>query len=268
MKENRAAICRPILAAGACLVFAVGVSAQVQTQTSESAGQATHQVHVERGTVVMVDGNDLFVRMEDGSMRHIPNVPDSAQVSVGGKEVGIHDLKPGMKLEHTITTTTTPKTVTTVQTVTGKVFSVQPPSHVILRLADGTNQSFTIPKGQKFNIDGKETDAWGLKKGMNVSATKVVESPVTVVEQQKKLTGEMPPPPPPPADAPVFVVFVPRPAAPAAAAAPAAPQEQAATTLPKTGSSLPLIGFLGLICVGLSLGMRKLNLSRNSSPGI
>jgi LPXTG-motif cell wall-anchored protein len=239
------------------LVFAVGVNAQVQSETTESAGQATHQVQVEHGTVIMVDGNDLFIRMEDGSLRHIPNVPDSARVDVNGKEVGIHDLKPGMKLQRTITTTTTPKTITTVQTVTGKVWHVQPPSRLILSLADGTNQSFTIPKGQKFNIDGNMVDAWGLKKGMNVSATKVVESPVTVVEQQKKLTGQMPPPPPPPPDVPVLVVFVPHPAAPTAQA----PAEQAATTLPKTGSSLPLIGLVGLLCVGLSLGLRKLHLS-------
>jgi hypothetical protein len=186
MKGNTAAIaCRLFMTAGACLALAVGLNAQVQTQTSESTGQATHEVQVERGTVIMVDGNDLFLRMDDQSLRHIPNVPESAQATVDGREVGIHDLKPGMKLQHTITTTTTPKTVTTVQTVTGKVWHVQPPSRVILRLADGTSQSFTIPKGQQFNIDGKMVDAWGLKKGMNVSATKVVESPVTVVEQQK-----------------------------------------------------------------------------------
>ena len=258
MKGNTAAIvCRPLVAAGACLVFAIGVSAQVQTQTTESTGQATHQVQVERGTVIMVDGNDLFVRMEDGSLRHIPNVPDSARATVDGREVGIHDLKPGMKLQHTVTTTSTPKTITTVQTVTGKVWHVQPPSRVILTLADGTNQSFTIPKGQQFNIDGKMVDAWGLKKGMNVSATKVVESPVNVVEQQKKLNGEMPPPDPPPADTPVLVVLVLQPHAPAAEA----PVEQAATTLPKTGSVLPLVGLLGLLCVGLSIGIRKLNFS-------
>jgi hypothetical protein len=258
MKGNTAAIaCRLLVTAGTCLALAVGLNAQVQTQTSESTGQATHEVQVERGTVIMVDGNDLFLRMDDQSLRHIPNVPESARATVDGREVGIHDLKPGMKLQHTITTTSTPKTVTTVQTVTGKVWHVQPPSRVILTLADGTNQSFTIPKGQQFNIDGKMVDAWGLKKGMNVSATKVVESPVQVVAQERKLTGEMPPPPPPPADTPVLIVLVPHPSAPAAEA----PVEQAATTLPKTGSALPLIGLLGLLCVGLSVGIRKLNFS-------
>jgi hypothetical protein len=233
------------------------MNAQVQTTTSETSGQATHQVSVEHGTVVHVDGNDLFVRMEDGSMRHIPNVPESARATVDGREVGIHDLKPGMKLEHTITTTSTPKTVTTVQTVTGKVFHVTPPSRVILRLEDGTSQSFTIPKGQKFNINGQMVDAWGLKKGMNVNATKVVEAPVNVVTREKKLTGSMPPPPDPPADAPILLAAATPPPAPAAEA----PAEVAAKELPHTGSALPFVGLLGLLCIGLSLGIRKLKLS-------
>src|SRR5205814_4896465 len=135
-----------------------------------------------------------FVKMEDGEIRHVPNVPESAKISVDGKELGIHDLKPGMKLERTITTTTTPRMVTTVQTVTGKVWQVTPPNSVILTLEDNTNQAFKIPKGQKFTVDGQETDAFGLKKGTNVSATKIVEVPETEVEHQRQLTGSMPPP--------------------------------------------------------------------------
>jgi hypothetical protein len=49
-------------------------------------------------------------------------------------------------------------------------------------------------------------DAWGLKPGMIITATKIVEFTATEVEQQRKLTGSMPPPPPaPPADAPILV---------------------------------------------------------------
>jgi hypothetical protein len=76
-----------------------------------------------------------------------------------------------MKLQRTIATTTTSQTVTTVQTVTGKVWNVNPTNSVILTLEDGTNQQFKIPKGQKFNVDGQETDARGLRKGMKISAT-------------------------------------------------------------------------------------------------
>lgn len=232
--------------------FAVG-AAQVQTQTTVSHGEASHEVSVERGLVVLVDGNDLVVKMEDGSLRHIPNVPESAKVEVEGKELGIHDLKPGMTLEHTVTTSTTPRIITTVQSVTGKVWSVNPPNSVILTLESGKNQSFNIPKGQQFNIDGKMVDAWGLKKGMKVSATKVTEIPETVMSQEKKLTASIPPPPP--ADVPILVVMVTHYPNPAAAPA---EQEMAATKLPKTGTMLPLIGLLGLTFIGMSLGMRLL----------
>src|SRR6476620_9842269 len=113
-----------LIAIGICLALAVGVHSQVKTETSSAAGTSTTQVQVERGEVVWAQGNDLLVKMDDGSLRHITNVPDSTRVLVDGKELSVHDLKPGMKLQRTITTTTTPKTVTTVKTVTGTVWHV------------------------------------------------------------------------------------------------------------------------------------------------
>jgi hypothetical protein len=234
-----------------CIVFALPSIAQVQTEQTTTAGKSTHQVTVERGEVVLVNGNDLVVKMEDSSIRHFPNVPDSAKITVDGRQLGIHDLKPGMKLQRTITTTTTPQTVTTVQTVKGKVWYVTPPNSVILTLEDGTNQSFKIPKGQKFNVDGQMVDAFGLKKGMNISATKIVEVPEMVVSQQRNVTGTMPPPPPaPPADVPILVLVATKEPAEAPAATPAPAK------LPKTASELPLIGLLGLLCISASLGLK------------
>ena len=97
-------------------------------------------------------------------------------------------------------------------------------------------------------MDGQETDAWGLKKWMNVSATKIVEVPQTTIDQKRRLTGSMPPPPPPPpADAPILVAQLeptPTPSAPAPA------------ELPKTGSLLPLIGLLGSFSLLSSFGLR------------
>jgi len=235
-----------VLAVGAMfLTFTVGLSAQVQTQTSTTKGAHTQEVTVERGEVVYVMGNDLVVKMEDGTIRHVANVPESVRVTVDGQQLGIHDLKPGMKLQRTITVTKTPTVVTTVKTVTGKVWQVQPPSHVILTLEDGTNEQFKIPNNQKFNIDGQMKDAWGLKKGMKISATKVVEEPVDVYDRHKKLAGTMPPPPPP-VDVPILVAENTPPPAPAAAPA----------ELPKTGSILPLIGLLGGLSLLSSLGLK------------
>jgi LPXTG-motif cell wall-anchored protein len=244
-----------VLTVGAvCLTFAASGNAQVQTDTSTSSGTATKTVKVESGQVVYVSGNDLVVKMPDGTLRHFNNVPESARVTVDGKQLGIHDLKPGMTLHRTITTTTTPKVITTTKSVTGTVFYVQPPNSVILTMEDGKNQQFKIPKNQKFDVNGQMTDAWGLQKGMKVSATQVVEQPETAVMQQAKLTGQMPPPPPPPpADVPILIVV----AQPVLPAAPApAVAEAAQPTLPKTGTELPLFGLLGVLTLLSGLGLR------------
>lgn len=245
----------PVLAVGVvCMILNANISAQVQTETFTTQGQPTTEAKVDRGTVVLVDGNDLIVKADDGRLVHFPNVPESARAIVDGQELGIHDLKPGMTLERTITTTTTPQTITTVKHVTGTVWSVNPPNSVILTLEDGTNQAFKIPNGQKFNIDGQVTDAWGLKEGMKVSATKVTEVPETLVEQEKAVTGTQPPDPP--ADQPLLVLFV----VPVNVIGPdPEPVEAAADvpdTLPKTASQLPLIGMLGALALLSGLALR------------
>jgi len=187
--------------------------------------------------------------MEDGTLRHFDNIPDSVTVMVDGKPVNIHSAKVGMKVEKQTITTTTPRVVTTVETVTGKVWQVSPPSRVILTLENGENQEFKIPKGQKFTINGQETDAFGLKKGMKVSAQRVTEVPETVVAQEIKRTGSAPPPPPAPnPDVPILVATA-RPVAPAQTA----PAEPTPKELPKTASDLPLIGLLGASLGVLSL---------------
>ena len=262
MRISRQKLMSRVTVVAIAIMLAAYGNAQVQTSKSTSvAGPSTKQVDVRRGTVVLVDGNDLFVRTEGGQLRHFTNVPESARVWVNGKPLGIHDLKPGMKLERTIVTTTTPKTITTVQTVTGTVWHVTPPTSVILTLEDGSNQQFTIPKGQKFNLNGHMVDAWRLKKGMKISATKVVEMPETEVSQSSTVTGTMPAPPP---DQPVLIAVLvpPTSAAPRPSTAPMsstqAPVEQTSDALPKTGSSLPLIGLLAIACLGLSSCLRLL----------
>jgi len=245
------------------LAFALCMNAQEQKNTTTTAQPATREVQVENAEIIYLKGNDVILRMSDGSIRHISNVPDSTRVLVDGKEIGIKDAKVGMKLQRTITTTTIPQIITTVQTVKGSVFSVQPPNSVVLTLENGENQQFTIPEGQKFMVDGEETDAFALKKGMMVSATKIIEEPITVIEQQSKLTGEMPPPPVPPStDLPLLIAMVPPPVPPVPATppAPSVATEKAPKELPQTGSELPLLGVLGslslLTAAGLALFRR------------
>jgi hypothetical protein len=247
-----------LLAAGIVfLVFAVAMLAQDTTRTQTTTGAGSKNFKVERGEVVYVSGNDLVVKMENGDIRSV-TVPDSARATVDGRELSVHELKPGMKLQRTIVTTATPRTVTTVRTIQGKVWQVSAPNSVILTLPDNTNKQYRIPKDQKFMIDGREVTAFELKKGMNVSATVLTAVPETVIAEQRKVTGSAPPPPPtPPIQGALLIETTPAPA-PAPAPAQVAAAEPAPAKLPKTASALPLVGLLGLLCSGLSVGMRML----------
>ena len=180
------------------MTFAFIANAQVKTETKVELRPVLQNVKMDSGEVVYVSGNDLVVKTFDGQLRHFPDVPDDKTITVGDKELTIHDLKPGMKLQRTTITTTTPRMITTVKTVTGKVWRVSPPNSVILTLEDGTNLSCNIPKGQKFNINGRETDVWGLQEGTNISATAVTEKIETVVSQEVVRTGTVPRPTPEP----------------------------------------------------------------------
>jgi len=247
-------VMRGLFAVGVlCIAFTLTASGQVQTKTSTAvAGDTTKSIKVERGTVVYVSGNSCVIKAEDGTLRHFDNVPESVTVTVDGKQLNIHQIQPGMVIERQTITTSTPRTITTVQTVTGTIWQISPPSMVILTLADGKNQKFTIPKGQKFTVDGQETDAFGLKKGMKIDAQKIVEQPETLVTQQVKRTGIAPLPPEAPKPNVPMLVAVERPApAPVETAA----AEPAPTQLPKTASDLPLIGLLGLLFCGVSLSL-------------
>ncbi len=256
-------IVRNLLGAGMiCIAFAFVTNAQVQTQTEVENGRPKREVKVRRGEVVYVSGNEVVIKGEDGAYRDFSNVPDSARVTVDGQQLSVHDLRPGMTIERATITTTTPRVITTIKSVTGTVFAVNPPTSVILTLEDGKNQQFRIPDGTKFTVDGQPTDAFSLQPGMKVSATSVTETPETMVTRKVRTTGEMPPLP----DIAILIIEVPvalaeETATAPAETAPAAPVETAAaeptpTQLPKTGSSLPLAGLLGGVFCSLALGLK------------
>ncbi len=241
---------RLVMAGIAFMSFVAATNAQVKTESTTIHEPATKTVSVDRGEVVYASGSDLVLKKDDGTVVHFANVSDTA--TVDGKQVAIDDLEAGMKLERTITTTTTPHKVTTVQTVTGKIWHVSPPHFVILTLEDGTNHKFDLPNDHKVLVDGRIVDAWALKKGMKISATRVVEAPGTVVSQQTKLTGTAPIAFA--ANEPVFFTFF------ATAPARATLAEAIPASLPETGSSLPLVGLLGVLALASFLGLRAVRL--------
>lgn len=240
------------LAIAILALFAAFAIAQDRSVTKVTHEAGTHEYQVERGEVVYVSGNEIVVRMENGEIRNV-TVPPNATAMVDGKQITVKDLQPGMKLERTIKTTTTPELVTTVRTIEGTVWQVMAPKSVILTLGSGENKRYNVPKDQIFKIGGENKTVFDLKKGMKVTATVITRVPQTVVAQEKAVTGKLPPPPPtPPIQGALLIEEKTAPVEVATATPPASPAK-----LPKTGSFFPLIGILGLGCSLLGLGINR-----------
>lgn len=212
-----------------------------------TALQADTTTEVRSGTVTSVQGNHVVIKMSTGEEKEF-DVPDDFRLTVDGKEISVHELKPGTHLSRTITTTTEPKTVYTTVVKHGTVWHAQGDT-VIITGADGKNRQYNnVPDWIKFNVDGKDMDVMELKKGMRVTATIVSETPSTLVTSTPGgVSG----------NAPAAPTAAPAPAAepaPATAAAPApAPEKK---TLPKTASNIELLALLGVGLLLLSWKIR------------
>jgi hypothetical protein len=204
--------------------------------------QADTTTEVRSGTVTSVQGNHVIIKMSTGEEKEF-DVPDDFRLTVDGKEISVHELKPGTKLTRTITTTTEPKTVYTTVVKRGTVWHAQGTT-VIITGADRVNRQYTVPDWIKFEVDGKEVSVYDLKKGQRVTATIVTETPSTIVTATPGGVSGNAPAEPAAAAAP----------APAAEPAPAAAEPE--KTLPKTASNIELLALLGVGLLFLSWKLR------------
>jgi hypothetical protein len=249
---------RTFLGAGIAFTFATFTVAQQMPRTTKQdiAGASTVKTEKLSGTVVVVDGNKLVVRMSSGDIRYF-EPPASRRFTVDGQDLTVSDLKPGTKLQATVTTTTTPITERTTTVGTGKVWHVAG-TNVILTLPNGENRQYKVDSNYKFNVNGQPATVFDLRKGMVVAAEKIVEVPRTEFATNVAVMGQAPAAPAPvvaqtrPAPAPVQQA--------AAAPAPAPMQEPAAAPAPKmpdTASPFPLAGALGAALIGASFLLRR-----------
>jgi LPXTG-motif cell wall-anchored protein len=259
--NRQKSIFRAALCTLACAAISTGVWAQDVSATTVMKGPSTYETTVRSGTVIYVVGNELLVRLPDGTAEHFVVSP-SQTFTVDGKQMTLAELKPGTHLTQTITTKTTPKTIVTTRTIEGRVWHVNAPSTVILTLPDGTNKQYNVPKGQVFNINGKQDTVFELRKGMNVSAMVVTEEPVIEASTHKSVTGVAPKAQVP--DNTVAVLLVESSTQPAQPTATTQTQtastEPAPKALPKTGSEWPLVGLLGLGSLGAGMLTRRIRL--------
>lgn len=235
-------------------------TAALQDTTSKTvtpSGEATVNTAVKSGEVVYVSGNDLVVKLENGEVKHF-TVPADFKFQVDGKDMTVSELKPGMRLTQTITSTATPHLVRSVRTIQGTVWHVSPPNLVVLQLPDNSKKKYDVPKGQTFEVNGQTVDAFHLKKGMAVTATVITESTETVHTTAQNVTGETPAPVETPPETGALLIAEPT----------AEKQETAAVSkpkLPNTASDLPLIVILGSISIAGWVAFRFSRHSRRSS---
>lgn len=211
-----------------------------------AAVQAEVTTEVRSGTVASVVGNHLVIRMSNGEYKSF-DVPEDFRFTVDGKEVSVHELKPGTALTRTITTTTDPTTVYTTEVRQGTVWFVQGTT-LIITGADRTNRQYIVPDWQKFTVDGKEMTVYDLKKGMNLTANIVHTNESTVVTTTAGgVSGS----------APATKTAAAPPSSPSSPPSTSSDDDSSSSTLPKTASPLAGLLVLGIGFLASSFGLRK-----------
>ena len=166
---------RVVMAAMAVCFTAVTSTAQTTTTSTQS----------KKFEVIGVDGNDLVVRLPEGT-REI-KVPDDFRFTVDGQQLAARDLKPGMKGTATITTKTTVTPVVVTEVKNGEV--VQASGASLLVKTDQGFKSFTEgdveKRGIKIVKDGVPAKFTDFHAGDRLSATIVTTHPPKVMTQQQ-----------------------------------------------------------------------------------
>jgi hypothetical protein len=176
----------------ALALFALTATGQQVPQITKETIKGEAKVTTEQlsGTVLQAEGNTLVVRMSSGEVKQF-NVPESRKFMIDGKELTVHDLQSGTKLQATVTTTTTPITERTTTIGSGTVWFVAGNS-VTVTLPDGENKLFNVPDSYRFIVNGEKASVHDLRKGMQISAQKIVEEPRTELAIDTVVTGSAP----------------------------------------------------------------------------
>ena len=234
------AMSRVVLAAALVCVTGVAPFAQQTTTSSET----------KTFEVLAVDGNQLIVRLPEGTRELM--VPDDFRFTVNGQPLSVRQLKAGMKGTATITTRTTVTPVTVTEVKNGTVVK-RTSSTILVRTGDEVKQFVQADldkRDMKIMRDGKPARISDFREGDRLTATIVTTKPPQILterEVQATLATERAPAAARPPSAP---------ASPAATTGQAEPPTTVATrALPKTASSWPLLGLASVLTLALGLAL-------------
>src|SRR6185369_2689797 len=155
------------------------------TAVTSTAQTTTTSTQTKKFEVIGVNGNDLIVRLPEGT-REI-KVADDFRFTVDGQQLAARDLKPGMKGTATITTKTTVIPVTVTEVKNGEVIQASG-SSLLVRTEQGF-KSFTEgdveKRGIKIMKDGAPAQFSDFHSGDRLTATIVTSHPPKVLTQQQ-----------------------------------------------------------------------------------
>ena len=171
--------------------MAASVAAQA-TQTKETvpAGPAKVKTVQLKGELVAKGSNWLIAKDATGKYT-LYGVQPGKKAIVDGVPKTVKELQPGTILTAKYTTTETPLIKRTTNITKGKVFWASPTS-IIVTLENGENKQYEVPKGFKFDVEGKQIEAMELRPGMNLTATRIIEEPLSVITEDIVVTGAAP----------------------------------------------------------------------------
>lgn len=231
------------------------------------AQQTTSSTETKTFEVLAVDGSQLVVNLPEGT-REL-TVPADFRFTVNGQSLSVSQLKPGMKGTATITTRTTVTPVTVTQVKSGTVMQSSGFS-IIVRTDEGIKmftQSDVDKRGVKIMRDGRLAQVSDFRQGDQLTATIITSKPPRVMtekEVQATLSNATRAATP----APTSASAAPAAQTQAAQAQTSAPSTGAPRTLPKTASSWPTFGLVGvlLLAIGCALIVRRRLVRQSDRP--